>query len=757
MKHAHLILPLLTVLPSLSAIAQQAPENHPTDLPALLNQIPGIKATTGQKNAAPTHAAQQLVERVTPEMSGRVMFSIVPGMKEPVISTQNDKLHISGGSTAECIRAYGFYLIRVAGVHLSWNGDYMPEHKFELPKETIKVPAALPFNYAMNYCTLSYTCLHWDKERWEREVDRMALSGYTHMLVTSGLEKVWQNFLRELGASEDIIRGFIPNPAYAAWWNMGNLEGEGGPVSQTLIDSEAELGRFLVHRMRELGMEPVLQGYVGFLPHNWSSPELKEHIIPQGKWCDYPRPSVLRPTCPEFPKMAALWYKHLHEVYGTTAKVYGGDLFHEGGIKKGTPLKEAAQAVQAAMHEASPDSTWLIQAWGHNPDRQLLSGTDPKRTVILALHKDMSTKSPLKRHYAGRPYVWCELSNFGGNHGMFGGFELLSNMSGNADGAIGFGLLSEGLETNPLHYALFHERMNNRGKIDKDFFLYYYALSRYGSPHPKLTKALSILADTVYKPDTIREGCQENIMCARPRLDADRASTWSAPQQYYDYSQLRMAAQLMLEAAQEPGSILPQLDTFRYDLTDICRQVLSDKAREQLPLCKAAYERKDLAAFEKEYNEYLRLIRLNAKVLATNEHFLMGAYLSGAEKRGTTPEDSKALRESLLQLITTWRGDHSLLNDYAHRQFAELMENYYLTRWSVYFSELSRVLKGEASEDDIGVVSVMHNSNNGEKVRVRLIHSPLMDSVERKVQDGTIPMRYTPEGDIMQIAPKVLR
>ena len=352
-------------------------------------------------NTNPAAPILQLVQRVTPEYADKVTFRIDKSLEQPIIDTQDGQLRISAASKRECARAYGYYLRKLAHVHFSWNGDNKSAAQFVLPKNPITVPKALDVNYAYNYCTLSYTATHWDRKKWEQELDRMALSGYTHALVTAGLETVWQNFLTEIGYPTAKIAKFIPNPAYSAWWNMGNLEGEGGPVCPVIIQNEAKLGRFLVKRMRELGMEPVLQGYVGFLPHDMPANKIKGRIIPQGKWCGfYNRPAVLQPTAEDFPRLAALWYKHLNKVYQYKGKYFGGDLFHEGGNTGGTPLKPAAQAVQAAMQKASPDSVWLIQAWGHNPHKDLLAGTTPKHTLILALDKDMSPK-----HKIGRAHV----------------------------------------------------------------------------------------------------------------------------------------------------------------------------------------------------------------------------------------------------------------------------------------------------------------------------------------------------------------
>lgn len=702
-----------------------------------------------------TKAAQKLVQRVTPQYAGRIQFSVNPQLKASTIEGKGRFVFIQAPDIHECIRAYGYYLRHIAKVHFSWNGDCTGGSSFVVPSRKIAVPAALPFNYALNYCTLSYTTVTWDKKRWERELDLMALNGVKYVLVTSGLEKVWQNFLTELEYPKDKIAAFIPNPCYAAWWNMGNLEGEGGPVSQTLIDSEAELGRFLVKRLKALGMEPVLQGYVGFLPHDYPKAGINGKLLPQGKWCGYHRPTVLQPTAPAFESIAALWYKHLHAVYGTTAKAYGGDLFHEGGRKGNTDLRRAAQAVQGAMQKAAPGSIWLLQAWGHNPDKKLLNGTDPKHTVILALQKNLTSQAEVNFNYAGRPFVWCELSNFGGKHGMFGGMELLENLTRDKSKAIGIGMISEGLETSPFYYELLWTRMNTAGHIDRSNYIQRYTQSRYGVDNQKLHRGLHLLANSIYSPDKKREGSLENIICARPDLNAKKATTWADPTMYYSPLHIHTAAEQYLAAGKQLGEQLTSQVTYRHDLADLCRQVLSDRARATLARCKNAFERKDEAAFRKESQLFLSHIRDTAAVLATSEHFLLGRFVEGARNRGTTPQDKKAMEQALLQLITTWRPDISVLNDYSHRQFAEMMEHYYLPRWEMYFKARLNELKTGVSKDTEAKREINHN--NGEAVERKIVRNPEMEKFELQFRSSNIPMLTAPKGDILTLAEKILK
>ena len=538
---------------------------------------------------------------------------------------------------------------------------------------------------------------------------------------------------------------------------MGNLEGEGGPVHPVIIKHEAKLGRFLVKRMRELGMEPVLQGYVGFLPHDMPAEKIKGRIIPQGKWCShYNRPAVLQPTAEDFPRLARLWYKHIKEVYGYQGKFFGGDLFHEGGRTGGTPLTPAAQAVQKAMQQSAPGSSWLIQAWGHNPHKDLVAGTDPKHTIILALDKDMTAGHDISRSYQGRPHVWCELLNFGGNHGLYGGAALLEQMSGNAGGAIGIGLISEGLETNPLYYALLTERINTRKTIDRTAFLTEYTESRYGVADKNIIRAHELLMDSVYAPVRLQEGCQESIICARPSLSANKVSTWSKPNDYYDRAKVQKAAKLLLRAGK--AHKLDKLRTYRHDMADLCRQVLADEARIQLPKVKAAYDAGDQAAFDIESEAYLQLIRDTAAVLATSEDFLLGCFLEGAEsKGGENAQARKEMRRAMLQLITTWTPTRGMLNDYAHRQLSELMSQYYLKRWEAFFRVKKAELKGQKLTGEGGRSASRITQNNGEAVSTSYELSKSVDAVEQAFQKTKLQLLTKTEGSINKVATRILK
>lgn len=659
-------------------------------------------------NVSPVVAAEGVVERVTPAAKGSVFFKLTPALGSKItISGKTGGILVEASDVRRLVAGYGWYLKNIAKVHFSWNGDRLKlPVPLPAPDSPVTIESPWKIVFAYNYCTLSYTAAFWDWTRWQREVDFLALSGFTHALVTAGLEKTWEDFLIGLGYPKENAIRFIPNPAFSAWWYMGNLEGHGGPLSQQQIDRQARLGRNIVSRMDQLGMTPVLQGYVGFVPADFGERvKIKGlKLVSQGDWVGFRRPWVVDPTCPAFPKLAADWYKSVRQVYGVSAKAFGGDLFHEGGASGDIDVTDAAKAVQAAMDKASPGSAWVLQSWHGNPSRELLAGTDKKRTLVLQLTMDLANGGKELKTFDGAPWVWCELANFGGNTGLYGGIPLLSrlgsDLAGYEDkGLLGMGTLSEGLETNPLHYALFCDRLWTRDDIPVDEWLGKYARQRYGIAPDSVVQALQVLARSIYNPVRPQEGGTESIICGRPSWEIRKASTWSSGERYYKLEDMVKAARGFVLTAGEHPEMLEE-ETFRYDLVDVVRQVLADAAFYQLQRVKDAFDAGDVTAYKKQTGIFLSLITDMDALLATDRQFLLGSWQEKALNLGTNAREKALMDRAAKMLVTTWidKAPQSL-NDYSNRQWAGLVADFYLPRWKNFFESQLEVLTGKKDRE----------------------------------------------------------
>ena len=119
----------------------------------------------------------------------------------------------------------------------------------------------------MNYCTHSYSAAWWNWDRWEYEIDMMALNGINMPLAITGTESVWYATLIDLGFTDEEARDFLAGPAFLAWQLMTNLEHHGGPLPMSWIKSHEELGKKILERELAFGMKPIQQGYSGFVPN----------------------------------------------------------------------------------------------------------------------------------------------------------------------------------------------------------------------------------------------------------------------------------------------------------------------------------------------------------------------------------------------------------------------------------------------------------------------------------------------------------
>lgn len=605
------------------------------------------------------------------------------------VSARSGRILIRATDENRAAAAVGRYIREVAHGHWSRSGNRVPQ-TWPLPERPLKVKAVLPHMHAYNYCVFSYSFAFYGKDEWRANIDRLALSGFTTALVPTANMKVWQLFLRDAGFSEEQIAAYIPDEMAQSWTNCGVLEGVGAPFPPERIDEEARLGRWIVKEMRALGIEPMLQGFTGLLPNSSTNvlrgakwPDAK--IYEQGRWAArQKRPVLLDATTDAYARLAKMWYRRLFEVYGvSSARYFVGNLFSEGGIAENVDCPRIAAAMQREQQLASPGATWCISCWGKAPRQDLLDGLNPDLTRIIVLDRNMANGGKFPREFGKISWIWGELLNFGGNEGMYGGMDSLLNLGGHFRGPSGkalrgYALESEGLDSNPVFYDMFTDlffrpdAVSGDGALER--WLADYASRRYGLRDERIEKALGLLSRSVWAVKAMQEGCCESVFCARPAWDVKKASSWASKDPlYYATGDVVAAARLYYDVARENPRLL-DLETFRFDFTDVMRQVLSDRGRELAPRLE-----KDAAA----RGEFLSLIRRMDNLLACTEAFRYDVHEARARKRA----GERGVR-ALRRLFTTWvPRPRTNLNDYAHHQFAGMLGNYYMKRWETFFAD----------------------------------------------------------------------
>ena len=658
------------------------------------------------KTASPI---QDLLERIDKGASRKF---VIEQVKSPVdffeLDQKGDKVVIRGNNYVSIATGVNWYLKYYAGIHLSWNGM------------TAQLPAVLPavprkerhetdmkYRYDFNYCTYSYTMAFWDWNRWEKEIDWMALHGINLPLAVVGADVVWYNVLTQLGYPKDEINEFIAGPAFQGWWLMNNLEGWGGPNPDSWYKQRETLQKQILKRMREYGIQPVLPGYSGMVPHN-AKERLKLNVSDLGLWCGYRRPAFLQPTDSRFNEIADLYYKEMNRLYGK-ADFYSMDPFHEGGNVASVDLNAAGQAIWGAMKKANPKAVWVIQAWQANPRQKMIENLPAGDLIVLDLFSesrpqwgDSESTWYRKEGFGKHDWLYCMLLNYGGNVGLHGKMKHVidefykAKTSSFSKTMKGVGMTMEGTENNPVMFELLCELPWRPVRFHKEEWLRNYTVARYGKADKAIQDAWLLLSNTIYDcpAKNTQQGTHESVFCARPGYDVYQVSSWSEMEPYYKPEDIIRAAGMMLSAADRfKGN-----NNFEYDLTDIVRQAVAEKGRLVYPVMIDAYKAGEKDLFAAASQRFLDLILLQDKLLAVRPEFKVGTWIGSARNLGTTPEEKDLYEWNARVQITTWgnrvAADEGGLRDYAHKEWNGLLRDFYYNRWKVWIDQQKARLDG---------------------------------------------------------------
>lgn len=645
-----------------------------------------------------------LVKRRVPALSGKVVFETIRTLREDTACyyTKDHRLVIRASGTIAAARALDDYLRTYCGTSFSHTGDQVNiPATLPIVKKAVPVAAHFHYRYALNYCTYNYTMSFWNWKQWEHELDWMALSGVNLMLAPQGTEEIWQHVLRDIGYSPGEIEAYLPGPAFNAWWMMGNIQGWGGPVSSAMIHCRTVLQQRILKRMHALGIQPVLQGFCGMVPSTITRHYPHAQVVDQGNWGDgFRRPVFLLPQDSLFHKISDLYYQYLHQLYGK-AVFLGGDLFHEGGHTGSIDLGATAAAIQADMQRHCPGSTWILQAWQDNPKKAFLDGLDPHHVLVLDLRGDAGHNWEQSGGYSGYPWIWCAMVNGGGTVGMEGRLVRILTEPERAQKTAagrcmqGIGIVPEGIDNNDVMYSSLLLSAWQKPLVSIDGFLKRYITARYGRYDADVEDAWQFLLQSAYISHTgDMADAWESIFCARPDTNlVTSVSTWGPKKLPYDSVIFYKAAACFAKAVAR----FRHSATYRHDLVDIWRQVIALKARQPYDRLMTAYEQRDAAAFEKNKGQFLGLLHLQNRWLATEPAFCLHTWLQAARDLLPAPADKALAVWNAKVQITYWgpaTNPATLVHDYANKEWSGLLEDFYLPRWQAFFDYAEKRIQG---------------------------------------------------------------
>jgi alpha-N-acetylglucosaminidase len=148
-----------------------------------------ISATTSD----PISATQALIGRVIgPQYVEKFNLTLIPAQHNGndlfrLVKTEELPIQLEGSSAVALSSAFNWYLKYTCFSSITWGWDGSGTNLDSLPPpsmlplikdgDDVEMASNVMYRYYMNVCTVSYTMAWWDWERWQWEIDWMAMSG----------------------------------------------------------------------------------------------------------------------------------------------------------------------------------------------------------------------------------------------------------------------------------------------------------------------------------------------------------------------------------------------------------------------------------------------------------------------------------------------------------------------------------------------------------------------------------------------------
>lgn len=625
---------------------------------------------------------RSLIDRCSPELADNFLFEIIETEDDKDIFSyelSDGKVMLSGNSTLSLAVAYYRFMSECCGAY------FTAEHAlaygdFALPEEKIQGEIKGKYRTCFEYTTFSCAACWWNWERWEKEIDFMAMNGINMPLAAVGTEAVWMKTMLDLGMPESLALSGLSGPCFWGWQLSDCFDGYLPQARKESIDRCLELGRKITDRERELGMTPVMQGFTGYIFRNFIQGKIRARLKKAEEWCLFPSQYQISVRDTKFHKIGSLFYKNQALLLGE-AKYFLADPFGAHPPLKRDPgfIAGLGTAVFQLISSQAEDSMWLVHSSCAVP--AMFNGL-PKERIIIIDDSDKCLDESLEDFsiIIGTRFNNCDVTAVHGDICAVSGNSFDELSAKNPD-ICGIGSFSDGAYSNEAFRQYAFASMSGDGDADK--WLRKYASNRYRTDSSAAAEAMQLLRSSCWMSgQPARE--HGSAICTRPTTLLRHTSIGDSGCDIgYNIADVFKAAEKLLEAK---GS------TYEYelDVCDVLRQALSDLAN---TVCKKAldgYKNKDVKAFEENSNLFLSIIGDMDRLMLTKKEFALPHYLSLANEFGGNDIEKQNYEINVLSQVSIFGPvKDTVMYDCCWKEWGGALESFYALRWRALFEILA--------------------------------------------------------------------
>lgn len=627
--------------------------------------------------AEPADVARAVIERVVGgAVPGLSMESIPAEARRDVYEFEaaNGALTVRGSSSVALCRGFNDY-VRANGLGMvSWaEGRHLriPARWPDAARERHATPFAI--RHAYNAVTAGYTFPFWTWERWERELDWQAMRGFNLLMTPVATEAIMERVWLKAGLTQREIDAFTCGPAHLPFLRMGCICGIGGPLPKSWHADQLALQHKILERMRALGMEPVVQGFNGFVPRSFARvhPGARLHetlwnrSIPREN-----RPLLVSPDDAQFAALTKAFMEAWTREFGP-ARYFLVDSFNEMDLPESDrPVTELlagyGEKTWQAIRAGNSNAVWAIQGWTFGYTKwppanlaALFSRVPDDRMLVLDYANDYFPVWQKYGAFYGKPWAFGYVPNMGGKTAFTGKLDFYAKRSAEVLKApdrgklAGFTLSGEGLENNEMLYELLTDAAWSAEPVDLDRWLVSYSRNRYGACPPEIVESWQLL----------RQGCYRTFF-DHPKF------TWQRGGSLDRNTNFLAAAERFLSVA----DAFTNAPLYCADAVERGALALSLKADAWYALAKRSHAARDTNVFERAAARTLELLMQVDRLMEAHPYHRLERWIDFARAHATNPDEQRLYEASAKCIVTYWA--HGVQN-YSARVWGGLVRDYY--------------------------------------------------------------------------------
>jgi alpha-N-acetylglucosaminidase len=656
------------------------------------------KSADGQTQPEPVSAAAAVIRRVAPGAADRVDLQIIPadhGQNVFEYECAGGHLTVRGDNGVSLCRGFYQYLQANHLGMVAWAGNRI-DVPARWPDAALQhVVSPYEHRFYFNVVTYGYTMPYWTWDRWQQEIDWMALHGINLPIAVVGTEAIGERVFKQFGLNQSEIDSFYTGPAHLPWQRMGNITGVDGPLPAGWHADQLALQHKILDRMRQLGIEPIVPAFAGFVPKQLTRayPDVKLH---ESSWGGFPESKhawLLAPGSPLFNQIGQAYVREWEKEFGK-CRYYLADSFNEMQLPRtATPvtdlLADYGNAIYSSIRAGDPDAVWVVQGWmfGYQRDiwhpdtvAALLSKVPDDKMLILdeacdynGVYWKNGMNWSLFHGFYNKPWVYGVIPNMGGKTPWNGVLDFYATDSAKALASplkgrlAGLGFAPEGIENNDVIYEMLSDLAWRDGPIQLDDWLGSYCKNRYGNDPPAMHQAWDLFRKSCYGTftDHPKFGWQSGRF-AEGSVNRDPKFTQG------------VAAFLSC------GDALKASPLYRADAIELAATALCLRADDWFLLARKTSDTgKDPQLADQACDRAMQLLYDADRLLESHPLDRLQRWTDFARAHGSTDTERDYYESNARRIVTVWGPP---INDYSARIWSGLIRDYYAPRMQQIFN-----------------------------------------------------------------------